>query len=756
MAVIIDEKKGLFTLNTKNTTYQMKADSFGTLLHTYYGERSDGSDKSYVIRCKGRGFSGNPYEVRKERDDYSLDVLPQEYSCFGTGDYRISALKVQNADGSQAVSFRYKAYQVRKGKYAIPGLPAVYADETQAETLEIVLEDPASKVEAHLLYGVLEENDVITRAVKVVNRGTNRIVLQKAASMNLDFVNGRYEWLTFYGRHAMERNIQRSELGHGVHAIGSVRGTSSHHYNPFAIVCEKNADEERGSCYGFSFVYSGEFLMEAEKDQVNQTRLVCGIHPDNFAWNLQPGEAFDAPEVMMTYSGAGFGALSRSLHKIIRENICRGEWKKKRRPVLVNNWEATYFHFTKEQLVGMAKDAAALGVELFVLDDGWFGKRNDDRSGLGDLFPNEEKLGGTLKELAEEIVACGMQFGLWFEPEGISEDSNLYREHPEWAVAVPGRKPALSRFQLVLDLSRRDVQDYILERMSAIFEEVPISYVKWDFNRSICDKYSGALDAERQGEFAHRYVLGLYRVLEILTERFPHILFEGCSGGGGRFDAGMLYYTPQIWCSDNTDAIERLSIQYGTSFGYPVSAMGSHVSAVPNHQTGRITPFATRSCAAMAGSFGYELDITKLSEEEKEQVRRQIVRFQEYYDLIQYGDYYRLLSPEGRQCTVWEMVDAEGKEALVSAVYHHVGANEEPVIVKVQGLKNAAHYRMRLNTDGLDSWPERKRAWFLEHLPYGYREGESVTGAALKQCGLVVPDACEEFQAWQIHIAQVL
>ena len=755
MSIIVDAEKKLFTLHTNNTTYQMKADSLGTLLHVYYGERSDDSDKSYAICLRGRGFSGNPYEMGKENRDYSLDVLPQEYSCYGTGDYRITALKVQNGDGSLAVALRYKGYQVSKGKYSIPGLPAVYAEEKEADTLEVILEDPASGVEVHLLYGVLYENDIITRAAKIVNGGTDGIVLQKAASMNLDWTNGEYEWLTFYGGHVTERNIQRDELGHGIHAIGSVRGTSSHHYNPFAIVCEKNADEEKGECYGFSFLYSGEFQMEAEKDQISQTRLICGIHPDNFAWNLQPGEAFDTPEIMMTYSAAGMGIVSRNLHRTIRENICRGEWKEKRRPVLINNWEATYFNFTGEQLVTIAKNAAELGVELFVLDDGWFGKRDDDNSGLGDWFPNEKKLGCTLKELAEKIVDCGVRFGLWFEPEGISEDSDLYREHPDWAVVIPGRNPDLSRNQLVLDFSREDVQDYIIERMSAIFTETLISYVKWDFNRSICDKFSMALTAQSQGEFAHRYVLGLYRVLETLTAKFPHILFEGCSGGGGRFDAGMLYYTPQIWCSDNSDAIARLEIQYGTSFGYPVSTMGAHVSAVPNHQTRRNTPFSTRSCVAMAGTFGYELDVTKLSEEEKEKVRQQTSRFKEYYDLIQYGEYYRLLPPSDRQCTVWEMAESAGKEALVSAVYHHVEGNASPVIVKVQGLKAEANYQMRLNMDDLGNMKEKIREWFAKCLPYGYKDGEMISGAALQQCGLVIPGAMEEYQAWQIHIVEV-
>lgn len=752
MAIIVDEKNALFTLHTKNSTYQMKADSFGTLLHTYYGKRTDGCDMSYLIVNKDRGFSGNPYPYGGKDKTYSLDVLPQEYSCYGTGDYRISALKVQNEDGGCAVALTCQGFQVHKGaKYAIPGLPAVYADDAAGmDSLEIMLKDEVIGLEVTLLYGVLEETDIITRAVKIVNKGSGKLILQKAASMNLDWVYGDYDWLTFYGRHAHERNLQRSRLDHGIHAIGSVRGASSHHYNPFAIVCEKNTDETAGNCFGFSFLYSGEFLMEAEKDQADQTRLICGIHPDNFAWPLQPGDEFHTPEVMMTAGASGFGTLSRNFHKTIREHICRGLWKRKRRPVLVNNWEATYFNFTGEQLVDIAESAAELGVELFVMDDGWFGRRDDEKSGLGDWFPNEEKLGCSLEELADRIVEKGMQFGLWVEPECVSEDSDLYREHPDWAVAIPGRKPVLGRNQLILDFSRKEVQDYIIERLSAIFAEAPITYVKWDFNRSICDKYSRELEAERQGEFAHRYMLGLYRVLEELTTGFPYILFEGCSGGGGRFDAGMLYYTPQIWCSDNTDAIERLSIQYGTSFCYPVSAMGAHVSAVPNHQTGRVTPLSTRCCVAMAGTFGYELDISRMTEAEKDQVRRQIQIFKENYELIQYGEYYRLLPPSDSQCTVWETVSHDGKEALISAVYHHVTANAAPVIVRVQGLKEESRYQLRLETGLL---PEERREEILKNLPWCFREGETVSGAALQQGGLVIPEAPEEYGAWQIHIS---
>ncbi|MDE7245849.1 MAG: alpha-galactosidase, partial [Oscillospiraceae bacterium] len=624
MPIILNDTHTLITMHTGHSTYQMKVDELGTLLHTYYGSRIDETDMSYQIGYIDRGFSGNPYEKGKTDKTYSLDVLPQEYSCFGNGDYRISALRVQTSDGSQAVRLKVTGMDVFRGKYGLEGLPAVYAKDTEAETLRVCLEDCCIGLKIELCYGVLPELDVITRTARIINNGTSPILLQKAASMSLDWQFGDFEWLTFYGRHAMERNLQRMTVGHGSQSIGSVRGASSHHYNPFSVLCEKGTSETSGSCWGFSFLYSGEFLMEIEKDQANQTRFLCGIHPDNFAWTLETGESFQTPEVMMAYSGDGFGSMSRSFHRAIRDHICRGEWAHKRRPVLINNWEATYFNFTGEKLVSIAEESASLGIELFVMDDGWFGRRDDDNSSLGDWFPNEKKLGCTLKELGERITAAGMKFGIWFEPEGFSEDSDLYRQHPEWAVQVPGRKPDLSRNQLMLDFSREDVQDYIIKRMSDILSDAPISYVKWDMNRSICDKYSAALDAAHQGEFSHRYILGLYHVLETLTRAFPHVLFEGCCGGGGRFDAGMLYYTPQIWCSDNSDAISRLDIQYGTSFGYPVSTMGAHVSAVPNHQTGRVTPLATRGCVAMAGTFGYELDVTKLTDIEKDEIRAQI------------------------------------------------------------------------------------------------------------------------------------
>ncbi|NLF20568.1 MAG: alpha-galactosidase [Clostridiaceae bacterium] len=734
MSIVYRETEKTFTLHTRNSSYQMKVDEQGRLLHTYYGSKSDSSDLSYLIAYGDRGFSGNPHELGRVNRRYSLDTLPQEYSCFGTGDYRVSALRVQNADGSQAASLVYSGFAIEEGKYGLPGLPAVYDNGGEADTLRVTLVDQANGLQVDLLYGVFEAADIITRAVLITNQGAADVVLQKAASLNLDWQAGQFDLISFHGRHAMERNFQKSRLSHGVASIGSVRGASSHHHNPFAILCEPGTGETRGSSYGFAFVYSGEFLLESEKDQMDQTRLVLGIHPDNFSWTLAAGEIFTTPEAVMTFSDGGWGGVSRNFHAILRHNVCRGEWKDKRRPVLINNWEGTYFDFDGDKLAAIAQDAAELGVELFVMDDGWFGKRDDDNSGLGDWYPNETKLGCTLKELGEKITGLGMQFGIWFEPECISEDSDLYRAHPDWAVQIPGRPPVLSRNQLILDFSRADVQDYLIERLSAVLASAPVSYVKWDFNRSISDKFSQALPAGRQGEMAHRFVLGLYRVLESLLQKFPHILFEGCSGGGGRFDAGMLYYTPQIWTSDNTDAIERLQIQYGTSFAYPVSAMGAHVSAVPNHQTGRVTSLATRAAVAMAGTFGYELDINLMTAAEKREVRMQIERFKELYELIQRGNYYRLASPLEGSCTVWQMAAVDRSAALVTAVYHHVEANPRPVYVKLQGLEAEADYKLSL----------------LSSSEEGREELGTVSGLALMRGGWRIPEAGGDYWALQI------
>ena len=690
MAITVKDK--IFNLETENTLYQMKVDRFGVLNHLWYGEKTD-CCMDYLLDYPDAGFSGNIYEAENERT-YSLNTLPQEYSTSGVGDFRISAISVTHEDGSNALDLRVREYQIKKGKYEIPGLPAVYAKEDEAETLEITLKDTATEAEVILKYGVFEKEDVITRSVVVKNSGKTPIVINKVHSMCLDIPYGDWEWMHFYGRHTMERQAERVPVLHGISESSSSRGTSSHHQNPAVLLCEKDCTETNGHCIGAALMYSGGFQAQVEKDQLEQVRLVMGIHPDTFEWTLEAGEAFYTPEVILSCSTTGFAKLSQNFHHIIRNHVCRGTYQLSSRPVLINNWETTYFDFNEEKILNIARQASKLGIDMMVLDDGWFGKRDDDCSGLGDWFVNEKKLNGGLKALVEKINAMGMKFGLWFEPEMVSEDSDLYRNHPDWAIQIPGRKPMRSRYQLVLDMSNPEVVDYLYGVMSAILRENHIEYVKWDMNRSISDWYTATLSRGRQMEMPHRYVLGLYELLEKLTSEFPDVLFEGCSGGGGRFDAGMMYYCPQIWCSDDTDAHERTFIQYGTSFFYPTSTVGSHVSAVPNHQTGRITSIETRGVVAMAGSFGYELDLNQLSEEEKTVVAKQVTHYKEYQSLIYNGDYYRLANPFEDGMSAWSWISEDKKTILVQGVLFRAKPNVLRKTLRLMGLEAKKNYKI--------------------------------------------------------------
>ncbi len=691
--IVLDEKNRVFTLHTCATTYQMKADSHQVLLHTYYGPRVGNGDLSYLIRHADRGFSPNPSEAGRDRT-YSLDTLPQEYATCGVGDFRIPSLEVEPADGSLLSDLRYRGVRRVPGKYALPGLPAFFGGD-QWETLIVTLEDAASRVEVELLYGVLEDRDLITRAARITNRGDQTVHLRRADSLCLDFCQGEMDFITFDGCHVMERCMNRTHLRAGVQSVGSVRGTSSHHHNPFVILCQREAGEDYGTCYGAALLYSGNFAISAERTQMENNRLTMGLHPYHFCYALAPGESFTTPEAAMVCSPQGFGQMSRQFHRAIRENLIRAPRAGERRPVLVNHWEATEFHFDADKLVEIAGAAAALGTELFVLDDGWFGKRDSDYSGLGDWQVNQQKLPGGLGALVERIQALGMQFGLWVEPEMVSEDSDLYRAHPDWALGVPGRSRTLGRSQLVLDFSRREVREHIYRDLQKVLDSAEITYIKWDMNRSLTDVWSAALPPERQGEVFHRYVLGLYEMLEWLHRDYPEILIEGCSGGGGRFDAGMLYYTPQIWCSDNTDAIDRLRIQYGTSFCYPVGTMGAHVSAVPNAQTGRIVPMETRGVVAMCGTFGYEMDLRKCTGTERKIAARQIRTYKARWRLIQEGDYYRLTDPFGDgPYTAWQHVSEDRREALVSVVMGTVHAAPPFLALRLKGLDPQRSYRV--------------------------------------------------------------
>lgn len=729
MAIIIDKENQIFSLHTMHTTYQMAVGKYGQLLHLYYGSRCEG-DFRYLLTYYDRGFSGNPYDAGEDRT-YSMDALPQEYPSCGNGDYRSPAFVLRNADGTFSADLRYESYQVVKGKYAIPGLPAVYEEEEEAETLILTLADAGSGVRVKLYYGVLPKLDVITRAVRICNEGAAAVSVQKAASMALDFMNGTYDILHFHGRHGMERNVERNTVFHGEQVFGSRRGASSHQQNPFLILADRSATEEFGSCYGAALLYSGNFKGETACDQYEQVRFLLGMSDELFSWKLEPGQEFWTPEAAMSFSDNGFSKLSANFHELIRRHVCRGKWRDIRRPILINSWETAYFDFNGEKIVDIAREAAKLGVEMLVLDDGWFGKRDNDFSGLGDWFVNEEKLGGKLSQTAEEIRTLGMEFGLWIEPEMVSEDSRLYQEHPDWAFVIPGREPVRGRYQLVLDFSRKEVVDYIFTQIAEVIEEAGVTYIKMDMNRHLTDVYSAGAAEQNQGAIIHKYVLGIYDFLERLLTRFPDLLIEGCAGGGGRFDAGMLYYTPQIWCSDNSDAIARLKIQYGTSFCYPISTVGSHVSAVPNHQTGRTTPLETRAVVAMAGSFGYELDLNLITEEEKQQVRLQIEDYKKYWKLIQDGRYFRLTSPwQQNALTAWEFVNKDGTEALLQAVTTDTMFNPPVHYVFPKGLKEQALYRM----EGTD---------------------QQYTGGALMHAGIPVPQMKNEYMAWSVHLKEV-
>lgn len=728
MAILYNEHTKTFTLQMAKSTYQMKVDPHGVLLHTYYGASADESDFSYLIVPEDHGFCAQPGDVNDRT--YSMDYYPLEYAVYGNGDFRVPAMKAGRAGAVPALDLRYVSHQIYDGKYALPQLPAMFAGQAGgAQTLEITLKDLYEEIYVKLFYGVFAEKNVITRAVAVENRGTAPVELKRVMSMSVDFPDEELELLHFYGKHTGERQAERRPFPHGITEISSGRGTSSHQHNPFVILCGKETTEDAGGCYGISLLYSGCFRIQMERDQFDSLRLVCGLSDDEFSWTLQPQECFYTPETALSYTPDGLTDLSQCLQRAYLDHLIRSPWKNKKRPTLVNNWEATYFDFNAEKLLEIARQAADLGLDMMVLDDGWFGKRDDDNSGLGDWYVNEKKLGCSLRELAEEIKKLGLKFGIWIEPEMVSEDSDLYRAHPEWALTIPGRLPGRGRNQLALDLSNREVLEYLKECIDRVMQSADISYIKWDINRCIDNIYSSANPQLFQGAIRHLYVLGLYELQEYLLTNYPEVLLEGCNGGGGRFDAGMLYYAPQIWCSDNTDAIERLRIHYGTSFGYPMSAVAAHVSVCPNHQNGRVTPFQTRGICAMQGSFGYELDLSLLSEEDRQEARRQIAVYNAYSELFVQGNYYRLSSPfENRDYTAWSYVSQDKACASLSVVFTDLHANPKPLRVKWKGLQKDALYDAG---------------------------GVTYTGAALMCGGMVLPKPQCNYDSYMVCIKKI-
>lgn len=679
--ITFDSAKQVFHLHNKELSYILSIEQGQTLCHLYFGKRVRNYHGELKYPRVDRGFSGNlPGSLDRT---FSRDTLPKEYSGAGEMDYHTPATIVRQENGSNALMLKYKNYKIEDGKPRLEGLPAAYVeDEKEAQTLTITLEDELTGLEYDLLYTVYRDVSIITRSVKVRNAGKQPVFLEKVASLQLDFVDKDFDSICLPGAHANERHLERSSVGYGIQKFGSIRGTSSHQMNPFLALTDKKTDEFSGDVYGFAFAYSGNHSFEVEKDQLDQTHLVIGINDYNFSWKLDAGSEFQTPEVLMTYSDKGLNKMSQAFHEIIRERIVRSKFKHADRPILVNNWEATYFDFNEEKLKTIVDEAKNLGIEMFVLDDGWFGHRDDDNSSLGDWTIYKKKFPLGLGHFADYVHEQGLKFGLWFEPEMISYDSELYKKHPEYLMQVPGRKPSPSRNQYVLDLTRKEVIDDLFEQISTILKEGSVDYVKWDMNRHLSDVYSTSLPKDRQGEVYHRYVLGLYELMERITSAFPDVLFEGCSGGGGRFDAGFAYYMPQIWTSDNTDAVSRLTIQYGTSLVYPISMTTAHVSAIPNHQTGRKTPFETRGNAAMSAVFGYELDLTKMSQEDKDQVKEQVACYKEIRKLIQYGNFYRLKSPIETNQSAWMFVSDDKRDVCVMTF--QVLAFAQPCLTKTK------------------------------------------------------------------------
>lgn len=696
MNITWNETSRTFTLHTPRTTYVIGiVDAEGFVCHLYYGKRlgETGSlDLSYLARIYQPPFV--PTKNARDRLAF-LESHPAEYPGHGTGDFRESALTVRTAGGHSAVLPTYRSHRIYSGKDRLPGLPATFPGEAGATTLEILCADAPTGLEVALSYTVFPDTDAIARSVRVTNRSSEPVSLLSCQSACLDLDDQGFDLITLHGSWARERHIQRRPLGLGTSSVSSLRGESGHQDNPFMALAARGADQHSGSVYGFSLVYSGNFYAGASINQFSTVRALIGINPVDFCWNLAPGASFTAPEALLVHSSEGLGGMSRAFHDAFRNHLIRGEYRNRKRPVLINNWEATYFDFDTGKLLDIAREAAKAGIEMLVMDDGWFGKRSSDNMALGDWFVNEEKLPGGLSVLASEVNRLGLKFGIWFEPEMVSPDSDLYRAHPDWALSVPGRVPGLARNQLVLDFSRKEVTDYVYGRLKSILESANIEYVKWDMNRPLCDIGSAALGPAEQGEVFHRYVLGVYAMQERLVSDFPRLLLENCSGGGARFDPGMLYYSPQIWGSDDTDAIERLSIQEGTALVYPLSTIGAHVSVCPNHAIGRVTPFETRAFVALAGTFGYELDVTKLTDAEKDAIPRQVALYHRHNDLIREGDYWRIASAgDNGDFDAWLVVSKDRSRALLTAVHVMSRPNRHGRMVVLRGLDPARRYRL--------------------------------------------------------------
>ena len=692
MSVTFNEEKKIFRLDTEKSTYVMGVSPEGFLGHIYYGDRLFMEADNYLLRMEEPPYTPS---VNKREKSAFLDFFPMEYPTGGIGDYRESCLNIRNAAGNMGCELHYTGHEIYKGKKGLKGLPASFATEDEAETLEITLKDADLDLEVVLSYTAFEKENVITRSVRVQNQGKEDLRIEKILSACLDMDNENFSMLSLHGTWARESHIQTGELHYGKQVISSARGESSHQEHPFIALVTNGTEQENGKVYAMHFVYSGNFMAETELCQFDNLRMTMGINPEEFSWLLTPGEEFQAPEVVIVYSGNGLGAMTRSYHDFYRNHLIRSKFKYEKRPILINNWEATYFDFNTDKLLDIAREAKKCGIEMLVMDDGWFGKRNSDNCSLGDWKVNEEKITGGLKHLVDEVNKIGLQFGIWFEPEMISPDSDLYRAHPDWAIQIQGREATQSRNQYVLDFSRPEVRDYAYECVASVLRSANIAYVKWDMNRQLSDLGSSYLPKERQQELFHRYVLGVYELQERLVTEFPDLLLENCSGGGARFDPGMLYYSLQIWCSDNTDAVARLMIQEGSALIYPLSVIGAHVSDCPNHSVGRVTPFETRGHVALAGTFGYELDITKIPEEDRALIPEQTATYNKYRHLIQQGEYYRIASyRENHKYDCWALSSQDKKEVLVTYVQVLGVPNSHSRKVFLRGFDPKVTYRL--------------------------------------------------------------
>lgn len=698
MSIVFHEKNRTFHLFNDKISYIMAVLPNGQMGQLYFGKRiHQREDYSYLLEMMARPMGSYVFENDRT---LSLEHVKQEYGVYGSTDYRCPAVEILQENGSRISDFCYKSHTVSGGKPKLKGLPATYTEsDSEAETLTLVLEDKVTGIELELLYTLFAGSGIIARSARFLNCGKKPVHLLKAMSLCMDLPDHDYDWIQFSGAWARERYPKKRRLETGIQSVGSMRGHSSHEHNPFVILKRPTADEFQGEVIGFSLIYSGNFLAQAEVDTHDTTRVLLGINPEWFDWKLEPGEEFQTPEAVMVYTDRGMNDMSQTFHRLFQKRLARGYWRDRERPILINNWEATYFDFTEERIVEIAEKAKEQGIELFVLDDGWFGKRTSERAGLGDWKANPERLPDGITGLAQKVEELGMKFGLWFEPEMVNKDSDLYREHPDWILSVPERRQSQGRYQYVLDFSRKEVVDYIYDRMAEILGSGKVSYVKWDMNRSITECWSAALPADRQGEVFHRYILGVYDLYDRLNTAFPKVLFESCASGGGRFDPGLLYYAPQGWASDDTDAAERLKIQYGTSYCYPISSIGAHVSASPNHQIMRSTPLYTRANVACFGTFGYELDLNRLTAEEQEEVKRQTAFMKKYRSVLQFGSFYRLESPFEGNVTAWMSVSGDRKTAVVGWYRTLNGINMGYTRVKLRGLEPDSVYRV--SADGV-------------------------------------------------------